>query len=331
MERINPKKFKYNVVSLFSGIGGFDLGFHYAGFNIIWANDFDKYAVATYKENVSKNIVLGDIREEKKNIPSHDVLIGGFPCQPFSTLGNLQGFDDEERGTLFFEIEEIIKKHKTKVVVLENVKNILNHDKGKTFAKIVHRLESLGYSVYHHVFNSADYGVPQRRNRVFIFAFLGEYFNVVDPVFPAKQELKVTTQELLDDQVDIKYFLSKKITPTIMGYGTKNYIVKPTIDQPISKTLTATMAKMHRASQDNYVTDKKNYDRYKDPNKNPIRRLTPNECRKLQGFPSDWKQVVSDSQAYKQFGNAVTVNVAYEVAKMVYDYMEKNLKNIEQH
>ncbi len=328
MERIEPKKFKYKVISLFSGIGGLDLGFHYAGFNIIWANDFDKYCVETYKENVNDNIVLGDIREEKENIPSHDVLIAGFPCQPFSTLGNLKGFEDEERGTLFFEIEEILKKHKTKVVVLENVKNILRHDKGKTFAKMVYKLEALGYAVYHHVFNSADYGVPQRRNRAFIFGFLRESFNVVKPVFPPKQKLKVTTQDLLDEEVDIKYFLSKKITPTILGYGTKNYIVKPTIDQPISKTLTATMAKMHRASQDNYVTDEKNFNRFNDPNKNPIRRLTPNECRKLQGFPSDWKQVVSDSQAYKQFGNAVTVNVAYEVAKMVYEYMEKNIKII---
>jgi len=141
--------------------------------------------------------------------------------------------------------------------------------------------------------------------------------------------LKVTTQDLLDEEVDIKYFLTKRITPTIMGTGTKNYVVKPTIDQPISKTLTATMAKMHRASQDNYITDEKNFNRFKDPNKNPIRRLTPNECRKLQGFPSDWNQVVSDSQAYKQFGNAVTVNVSYAVAKMLFDYMEKNLKSIE--
>ncbi len=113
-----------------------------------------------------------------------------------------------------------------------------------------------------------------------------------------------------------------------MGYGTKKYIVKPTIDLPISKTLTATMAKMHRASQDNYVTDEKNFEKFNDSNKNPIRRLTPNECRKLQGFPSDWNQVVSDSQAYKQFGNAVTVNVSYAVAKMIFEYMEQNMKNI---
>ena len=326
MERINPKKVKYKTVSLFSGIGGFDLGFMYAGFNIIWANDFDKYACQTYKANVSKNIVCGDIRIEKYNIPEHDVLIGGFPCQPFSTLGKLEGFHDEERGTLFFEIKEIIKKHKTKVVVLENVKNIMNHDSGKTFKKIIHELESLGYVCFHHVFNSADYGVPQRRNRCYIVALLGEYFNTPDFKFPTEQKLNITTQDLLDVDVEEKYFLSKKIVGTIMGKGTKNYIVKPTIDLPISKTLTATMAKMHRASQDNYVTDQTNYEKYCGDNKVNIRKLTPNECRKLQGFPSDWIQVVSDCQAYKQFGNAVTVNVSYALAKNLFQYINDNLK-----
>lgn len=328
MERIKPKVVKYRTVSLFSGIGGFDLGFEYAGFNLIWANDFDKYACETYKKNVNKNIVCGDIRIEKENIPEHDILIGGFPCQPFSTLGKLQGFDDEQgRGTLFFEIKEIIKKHKTKVVVLENVKNIMNHDKGRTFKRIIHELESLGYVCFYHIFNSADYGVPQRRNRCYIVGFIGEFFNTPNFHFPVKQELKVTTQDLLDDDVEEKYFLTKKIYPTIMGHGTKNYIVNPTIDLPISKTLTATMAKMHRASQDNYVTDEKNYKKYCKDDRVSLRRLTPNECRKLQGFPSDWEQVVSDCQAYKQFGNAVTVNVSYNLAKSLFEYIEKNKKN----
>lgn len=327
MERIKPKKIQFKTVSLFSGIGGFDLGFEYNGFNIIWANDFDKYACETYRANVSKNIVCGDIRLEKENIPDHDVLIGGFPCQPFSTLGKLKGFEDEERGTLFFEIKDILQKHHTKVVVLENVKNIMNHDGGNTFKRIIHELESLGYVCFYHIFNSADYGIPQRRNRCYIIGFLGEYFYTPDFEFPKKQELKITTQDLLDENVDAKYFLTNKIVKTILGHGTKNYIVKPTIDLPISKTLTATMSKMHRASQDNYVTDEINYQRNCDKiNRVNIRKLTPNECRKLQGFPSDWRQVVSDCQAYKQFGNAVTVNVSYEIGKAVMDYMIKNKK-----
>ncbi|MCR5625364.1 MAG: DNA (cytosine-5-)-methyltransferase [Lachnospiraceae bacterium] len=326
MERITVKNKKYRVVSLFAGIGGLDLGFEFAGFDVIWANDFDKYAVETYKANVGNNIVHGDIREVMDQIPEHDVLIGGFPCQPFSTLGKLKGFKDEERGTLFFVIKEILKKSNSKVVVLENVKNIVNHDKGKTFERIKKELDEIGFTCFSHILNSQDYGVPQRRNRMFLVGVRRDCFDTKEFVFPEKKELKITTQDLLDDKVDEKYFLTKKLEPTILGYGTKGYIVKPTIDLPVSKTLCATMHKMHRASQDNYVTDEKNFKKIKSNNRIAVRKLTPNECRQLQGFPSDWKQVVSDTQAYKQFGNAVTVNVAYAVASSLMKYMDDNLK-----
>lgn len=318
MERINNTIVGPTVVSLFSGIGGLDLGFEFAGFNLVWANDFDKFAVQTYKANVNENIVFGDIREVKNLIPDHDVLIGGFPCQPFSTLGKLKGFQDEVRGTLFFEILDIIKSHNTKIVVLENVKNLVNHDSGNTFKRIITELNEAGFICYHQILNSCDFGIPQRRNRVFIVAFNKKFFSSeILFSFPIKEELKVSTQDLLDKDVPAKYFLTKKLEKTIMGMGTKGYIVKPTIDLPISKTLCATMHKMHRASQDNYVTDTINWERANDENRIPIRRLTPNECRKLQGFPSDWIQVVSDCQAFKQFGNAVTVDVAYKVACQV--------------
>jgi DNA (cytosine-5)-methyltransferase 1 len=329
MERIESTNKKYRVVSLFSGIGGIDLGFEFAGFNCIWANDFDKYACQTYRANVGDHIVEGDIRLVKDQIPEHDVLVGGFPCQPFSTLGKLQGFDDEKnRGTLFFEIMDIITKHDTKVVILENVKNLVNHDEGRTFERIKKELADAGYYVNAHILNTQDYGVPQRRNRVFIVAFNKKYFDEAEFFYPEKEELTVTTQDLLDEVVTEKYFLTKKLEKTILGMGTKGYIVKPTIDLPISKTLTATMHKMHRASQDNYVTDLKNFNENVEDKDNriPVRKLTPNECRKLQGFPSEWKQVVSDTQAYKQFGNAVTVDVAYKLAVNVLEYMDANLK-----
>ena len=261
-------------------------------------------------------------------IPDHDVLIGGFPCQPFSTLGKLKGFEDENRGNMFFEIMSIVKEHDTKVIVLENVKNLITHDKGNTFAKIKELLDEANYDVNYKVLNSQDYGVPQRRNRVFIVAFNRKYFKKGVFEYPEKEELTVTTQDLLDENVEEKYFLTEKISHTILGVGTKGYIVKPTIDLPISKTLTATMHKMHRASQDNYVTDEINYERNViDKNRRiNIRKLTPNECRKLQGFPSDWKQVVADVHAYKEFGNAVTVNVSYKVACKVMEYMKINQK-----
>ena len=329
MERITTDKKQYSVVSLFSGIGGIDLGFEFAGFDIIWANDFDHAACQTYRANIGSQIVEGDIRLVKYQIPPHDLLVGGFPCQPFSTLGKLQGFDDEQnRGTLFFEIMDIIKKHDTKVVVLENVKNLINHDKGNTFLRIKQELEGAGYDVNAKILNSQDFGIPQRRNRVFIVAFNKKYFKSDPFEYPETKELTITTQDLLDENVEEKYFLTEKISKTILGCGTKGYIVKPTIDLPISKTLTATMHKMHRASQDNYFTDKINYERnVADKTKRiNIRKLTPNECRKLQGFPSDWKQVVSDIQAYKQFGNAVTVDVAYAVALSIMKHINKNAK-----
>lgn len=330
MERKNKIHKDYSLVSLFSGIGGLDLGFENAGFRTIWANDFDKFAVQTYKANVNDTIVLGDIRIVKDDIPDHDILVGGFPCQPFSTLGKLQGFDDEKnRGTLFFEIMDIITKHDTKVVVLENVKNLINHDGGKTFERIKEELNNAGYDVNAKILNSKDFGIPQRRNRIFIVAFNRKYFNTSEFHYPDETGCPVTTQDLLDKDVPAKYFLTKKLEKTILGMGTKGYIVKPTIDQEISKTLTATMHKMHRASQDNYVTDNKNFEKISDEEKEKrinIRKLTPNECRQLQGFPSDWVQVVSDCQAYKQFGNAVTVDVAYYVACKVKEYMDKNRK-----
>lgn len=329
MERVENIEKKYKLVSLFAGIGGIDLGFEFAGFECIWANDFDKYACQTYRANVGSHIVEGDIRLTKDQIPNHDILVGGFPCQPFSTLGKLQGFEDErDRGTLFFEIMDIITKHDTKVVVLENVKNLINHDNGKTFARIRQELDDAGYDVNAQILNSQDYGIPQRRNRIFIVAFNRRYFKTGEFVYPDKEELKVTTQDLLDENVPEKYFLTKKLEKTILGMGTKGYMVKPTIDLPISKTLTATMHKMHRASQDNYVTDYKNYNRnvLEKEKRIAVRKLTPNECRQLQGFPSEWIQVVSDCQAYKQFGNAVTVDVAYKVACQVMKYIEENKK-----
>ena len=329
MERIKAVEKKYKLVSLFAGIGGIDLGFEFAGFECIWANDFDKFACQTYRANVGNQIVEGDIRLTKNQIPAHDILVGGFPCQPFSTLGKLQGFEDEmNRGTLFFEIMDIITKHDTKVVVLENVKNLINHDNGKTFARIKQELDNAGYDVNAQILNSQDYGIPQRRNRIFIVAFNRRYFKTGEFVYPDKEELKVTTQDLLDENVPEKYFLTKKLEKTILGMGTKGYMVKPTIDLPISKTLTATMHKMHRASQDNYVTDYKNYNRnvLEKEKRIAVRKLTPNECRQLQGFPSEWIQVVSDCQAYKQFGNAVTVDVAYKVACQVMKYIEENKK-----
>lgn len=298
-----------DTVSLFCGAGGLDLGFKQAGFNIIWANDFDKFAVETYRENLGNHVVFGDLNEiDYDKIPLADVIIGGFPCQPFSMMGKEKGFK-ETRGTLFFTVIEVIKKQiergKTpKVIVLENVRRLLTHDNGDTFKTIKHELKKLGYSnINYRVLNTAEYGLPQTRNRIFIVCFKDDN---VDFKFPKTEKLKVTMQDLLEENVSEKYFLSEKILPTILSTGSGNYYAKYEIDLKIARPLCSTMHKMHRASQDNYVTDGGN-----------VRRLTPREAARLQGFPNDFKILVSDTQAYRQFGNAVTVRVANKVALAV--------------
>lgn len=321
------------LVSLFSGIGGLDLAFINHGCKLIWANDNDKMAVKSYKENIDKNIVLGDLNVVYKDIPESDILVGGFPCQPFSLMGLQKGFDDE-RGTLFFTIEKILNLHpnKPKILVLENVRNLLSHDNGKTFKKMKSILEEMGYIVNAEILNTRDYGVPQTRRRVFVICFHKSAFNE-NSIFqyPSPVELKTSVFDLLDKEVDKKYFLSKKILPTILSNGSGNYYSKSTIDQPIAKPLTATMAKMHRANQDNYYTDDYNRDKFSDSEErriSNIRRLTVNECRKLQGFPDDWNQVVSDFQGYKQFGNAVSLNVSTHLADSIEDYLRNENNGI---
>lgn len=303
------------VVSFFSGLGGLDKGFVDTGYDIIWANDFDKFAVQTYKANFGEHIVLGDINEIPLNeIPDCDVLIGGFPCQPFSMMGQQKGFEDA-RGTLFFRIAEIIddkikQGKKPKAIILENVRSLRTHNKGKTY-KEIHRIlqDVLGYKVFCEILNSADYGVPQTRNRTYIVCFDNE---AAKYEFPVKQELKKTLQDLLEHDVDKKYFLSDRILPTILSDGTGGYKAKSEIDLKIARPLCATMAKMHRACQDNYVTQK-----------GRVRRLTPRECARLQGFEDSFVIPVSDCQAYKQFGNAVTVNVSRAVAQSVKDTLKE--------
>lgn len=294
------------VLSLFSGCGGLDKGFEKAGFDIIWANDFDRYAVESYKANFNHTIVCGDINEIKlEALPDFDVLIGGFPCQPFSMMGAEKGFEDT-RGTLFFRIAEIIQHRinigkKPRVIVLENVRSLKTHDKGRTFKTILRILKNdLRYTVFDTILNSSDYGIPQTRNRTYIVCFANENANYR---FPERRPLSLTLQDLLEENVDDKYFLSDKILPTILSNGTGGFKAKSEIDLKIARPLCATMAKMHRACQDNYVTQN-----------GRVRRLTPRECARLQGFDDSFIIPVSDSQAYKQFGNAVTVNVAEAVA-----------------
>ena len=304
-----------DTISLFCGAGGLDLGFKEAGFNIVWANDIDKFAVQTYKENFGDYVALGDLNEMDFNdIPLADVIIGGFPCQPFSMMGKEKGFKDT-RGTLFFTITEVIKNQMErgnypKAIVLENVRRLLTHDHGDTFKTIKHELKKLGYTnINYQILNTADYGIPQTRNTISIVCFRDDSIQFK---YPEKEKLELTLQDLLESNVDDKYFLSDRILPTILADGSGNYHSKSEIDLKIARPLCSTMHKMHRACQDNYVTDH-----------GRIRRLTPREAARLQGFPESFKIPVSDTQAYRQFGNAVTVKVANKVACAVREALDE--------
>ena len=276
------------------------MGFVKAGYNIVWSNDFDKYAVETYKANFTHPVILGDINQvDLDSLPDFDILIGGFPCQPFSMMGEKKGFEDA-RGTLFFRIAEIIKDRigkgkKPNAIILENVRSLKTHDNGRTFATIKRILEEdLDYIVFDDILNSADYGIPQTRNRTYIVCFANHSATFS---FPEKQPLITTMKKLLETDVDEKYFLSEKILPTILSNGTGGYKAKSEIDLDVARPLCATMAKMHRACQDNYVT--KN---------GKVRRLTPRECARLQGFEDSFVIPVSDSQAYKLLSHVLLKN-----------------------
>jgi DNA (cytosine-5)-methyltransferase 1 len=353
-------------LELFAGIGGFrraidlyckdnDLISECVGFS-----EVDKYATLTYKSNfeTSNEVEIGDIQEFTSNVsnisslPDFDLLSGGFPCQAFSMMGEQKGFEDK-RGNLFYNIIDILLIKRPKYVLLENVRNIKNHDKGRTYKEIIRSLENdAGYYVTSDVFNTSDFGLPQTRRRIFFFAVRKDI--IEKPVNLNSEIIKNSTSNLngstslkkyknvldnlLEKDVDEKYYLSEKIKPTILSNGSKNFKSKSEINQLIARPLTATMVKMHRACQDNYYSDEflkhPNPSKYikkdipKDEQaKHRIRKLTPLEALKLQGFDEDFclnasKAGVSNHQLYKQAGNAVSVNTVYSI---IYYLFEKNL------
>lgn len=352
-------------LELFAGIGGFRkaIDLFCADNNIVsdcvGFSEKDKYANLTYKANFdTKNEVeIGDIveftsdKEKIENLPDFDFLSGGFPCQAFSMMGKKLGFEDV-RGNLFYSIINILKVKKPKYVLLENVRNLRTHDGGKTFAEIIRSLEKdAGYNVTSDVFNTAEFGLPQNRRRIFIFAVrkdLKPNFMQVDlsrdSVVKKAMQLNGSTSlnkyedvldGLLEKKVEDKYYLSERIKPTILADGSKNFKSNSQINQLIARPLTATMVKMHRACQDNYYSDEflksKNPIDYlkKDFSKaeqalHSIRKLTPLEALKLQGFDEDFlfnakKAGVSNHQLYKQAGNAVSVNTVYSIIDYLYN------------
>lgn len=308
---------KLRVCSLFSGIGGIDLGFIQAGFQIVWANGLDKDAARTYKYNFGTEcLVEKDIREVSTNeIPDFDILVAGFPCQPFSVLGKQKGFEDP-RGQLFFEITRIVQAKQPKVVFLENVANLLEHDDGKTFLAVYNALVPYGYTLKYRVIDAIDYGnVPQHRTRIFIVAFLDpgmcDRFTFPEPIKRTRKlndvlhrAQKHDPMYYLDEQNISKDLIAKfaadKFALCQYHESSKSYSM-----HRVCPTLVASMGDhLDRVPviQDDYGT----------------RRITPYECLSLQGFPSDFRfPNISIGSAYKQCGNSVVVPVIRRIAENI--------------
>jgi DNA (cytosine-5)-methyltransferase 1 len=279
---------QFKFIDLFAGIGGFHIAFSRLGAECVFASEWDEHARKTYQANFertdpklfSSNNFVGDITKiDKESIPDFDILCGGFPCQPFSQAGHKLGFDDA-RGTLFFDVAEIINVKRPRAFFLENVRGLYKHDNGRTFGVIQRILtEDLGYKIFHQIVRATDHGLPQHRPRLFIIGFRDED---VQFEFPAKRELEFTMSDVWGGQVN----------------------------RDIGFTLRV-------GGKSSPINDRRNWDGYWVDGE--VRRLTPKEGKKMQGFPDDFDFPVPNVQAMKQLGNSVAVNA-------VQDYAEKILE-----
>lgn len=318
-----PKNASFTFIDLFAGIGGMRLGFEKNGGQCVFSSEWDKFCQQTYYENFG-TMPEGDVTKiDEKRIPDHDILVAGFPCQPFSiagvskknSLGREHGFLDKTQGTLFFEIVRILKHKRPKAFLLENVKNLLTHDKKNTFKVIKEALESLNYKIYFKVLDGKNY-VPQHRERIYIVGMDRSVYGDEDLfVFPEMKSANHVVQDILLDDVDAKYTLTDHQWNYLKRYKEKHeakgngfgYGLAPL--DGVSRTLSA---RYYKDGSEILIPQE---------DRNP-RRLTPRECARLQGFPDTFKIVVSNTQAYKQFGNSVVVPLIEDIAKQMRLAME---------
>ena len=315
----------YTFIDLFAGIGGMRIAFEAAGAQCVYSNEWNKYSQQTYYANFGVQ-PDGDITKvPAENIPDHDILVAGFPCQPFSiagvskknSLGRATGFEDKTQGTLFFDICRILKAKRPKAFMLENVKNLCSHDRGRTFKVIQESLAELNYKIFYQVVDGKDY-VPQHRERIVIVGFdMLRYENNIDFHFdlhPLKR--KPVLRDILESKVDSKYTLSDKLWDYLQNYAAKHREAGNGFGYGIAPPdgITRTMSARYYKDGSEILIEQKG--------KNP-RRLTPRECARLQGFPDTFKIPVSDTQAYKQFGNSVVVPLMTEIAKLIVIHLEQ--------
>ena len=313
------KNATFTFIDLFAGIGGMRIAFEKAGGHCVYSNEWNKYSQQTYFANFGEQ-PDGDITQvDAYSIPDHDVLVAGFPCQPFSiagvskkqSLGRATGFEDKTQGTLFFDVCRVLKAKRPAAFLLENVKNLKSHDRGRTFKVITESLDELDYDVFYEVLDGQNY-VPQHRERILIVGFdRKRYGNNVHFSFDLNpEEPRPLMRDILEKDVDDRYTLSDKLWTYLQNYAAKHKaagngfgygIADP---DGISRTLSA---RYYKDGSEILIAQE---------GKNP-RRLTPRECARLQGFPDSFRIPVSDTQAYKQFGNSVVVPLMANVARLI--------------
>lgn len=290
-------------IDLFAGIGGFHIAFHNAGAECVFASEIDSSARKTYKHNIEKispnlfndentlNLFNDDIRSiNPSEIPDHDILCAGFPCQPFSQAGHKRGFEEkqDDRGNMFFILRDIIKEKRPKCIFLENVRHLLNHDNGRTFQIITDILTNeLNYEIYYKVVKASDYGLPQHRPRIFIIGFRKEDNNFWNFEFPPPIPLKQTMSDIWQGKCDRKVGFTLRV-----GGGGSS------------------------------IDDRRNWDSYRVDGE--VKKIGPEQGRKMMGFPEWYEFPVSRTQSMKQLGNSVAVDAVHEVAKSVIAYLHNN-------
>lgn len=321
-------------IDLFAGIGGIRMGFDQAfgdAISTVFVSEWDKYAQKTYSANFQDAFPInGDITEiDEKEVPEFDICLAGFPCQAFSLAGQRKGFDDDykgmSRGTLFFDVARICAHHKPKVIFCENVKGLTTHDRGKTFKIITGTLEQMGYKVFYKVLNSKDFGVPQNRERIYIVGFRNDIapstFN-----FPIPTGKQVCIRDIMEKKaVSAKYYLSTQYIKTLKRHKARHeakgngfgYEIRP-LDGIAGAIVCGGMGRERNLIVDERQTDLTPVTHIKgEVNREGIRKMTPREWARLQGFPDNYKLLLSDVHLYKQFGNSVTTPVIQAIAEKI--------------
>jgi len=320
------RKHRFTFIDLFAGIGGMRLAFQSLGGRCVFSSEIDPYAKHTYEVNFGE-VPFGDITQiDEDEVPDHDVLVGGFPCQAFSIAGKRMGFE-ETRGTLFFDIARIIDAKRPRAFLLENVKGLKNHRGGETLRVILKILrEDLGYFVPDpEVVNAKYFGVPQNRERVFIVGFRDEA-DANGFTFPKQQKVTARLADILENgPVEVKYYLSQRYLDSIrehrrrheeLGHGFGYEIIAP--DGIANAIVVGGMGRERNLIIDHKLQDRTPTTNIKsEVNSEDVRRMTPREWARLQGFPDEFIIPVSDAQAYKQFGNSVAVPAIKMTAKRI--------------